>query len=238
MSMTPQEMLEHLLGPRIEDTGRIANDFLGELGRAIPVESLRLLLISKQRHSRASGAFIAAETRCDLHGMLAELVALLEDDSPRICGDAIEAIGKAVRWGDREAMGRVLLGLGHSAPIVRYKTIEFVRFCPAWQFEQACRHAPPIDPHPAFSQLAELVSDWRTRLPDLIESMLLSPEPIIVRFGLALAGRPYPTIVDRFLAQASQSNDPEVGALARNWQKATNPRLRRVGHFWHSDMPD
>lgn len=236
--MTPQEMLERLLGPLTEDLGVIANDFLAHLGKTIPVESLRPLLISEQRHSRGSGAFIAAETLCDLHGMLGELVALLDDDSPRICADAIEAVGNAARWKDGEALGRLLLRLDHSSPLVRYKVIDFVRFWPIWRFEQACRHAPRIDPNPAFSQLAELVDGWRKKMPGLVETMLLSPEPVIVRFGLGLAGRPYPTIVDRFLAQASQSNDPEVSALAHKWQKDTDPRLNRVHHFWHSDMPD
>jgi hypothetical protein len=231
--MTPQEMLDQLLAPGSEDLGVLANDFLRELGKTVPLESLRLLLTSEHERSRAIGAFLATFKGDKINNMLGELVALLKDTNPHTRSDAVEAIGRAASRDDGEALGHVLLCLKDEAHGVRWRTIEFARYCPSWQLRSACKHAPLLDPE--FPNFAEVIAGWpRNVTPLLMEGLLHSADPIAARFALGLAGRPYSVVVDRFVELASQNLYPEVRDHAAQWLSDKEP-LR--DSLWHSALP-
>ncbi|CAN7500195.1 hypothetical protein LJR234_003631 [Mesorhizobium amorphae] len=233
-AMTAQEMLERLMSPSDDDNGALANDFLGELGKTVPLESLRLLLTSGNARTRATGAFLATFQNQNISSMVGELAALLADDNPRTRFDAVESILRCSTRGDGDYLAQALFALDDEHDGVRTGAIKFVRFAKDWQLKFARQRAASLRPRTPFSAIAEISGQWRDDASATIRAMLDHAEPVVRRFGLGLAGRARFVVVDVFVEWAQASPDPEISKLATNCFKHNEISHHAV---WHSSLP-
>ncbi len=233
--MTPQKMLETLLSPHYEGGGRLANDFADELGRTIPLENLRLLLLSDNAATRGTGAFISTIMGSDrnLNFMIETLAALLDDPCPQVRFDVIESIRYFAEEKDGHVLGRILLHLDDPDQLVRYGVMKAIQILEQEALLIAKDHAATLRPNSAFSEIAEMYSYGEVS-PRVLRDMLGHPDPVLRRFGFGLAGRPRHVVVDRYVEWAEGSPDAEISALATQLLKRSGPRPHTT---WHSSLP-
>lgn len=232
--MTGQEMLQHLLSLSEDDDGTVANDFLGELGRTVPLESLRLLLTSPHARTRATGAFLATFQNQNISSMVGELAGLLADDNPRTRFDAVEGILRCSARDHGSYLAQALFALDDEHRGVRVGAIQFVCFAKDWQLKFARRHAASLRPKTPFSAIAEISDEWRDDAPGLIRAMLDHAEPVVRRYGLGLASRARLVVVDAFVGWAKASADPEISKLATDCLE--HNQISRYA-IWQSSLP-
>lgn len=232
--VTGQEMLERLLSLSDNDDGTLANDFLGELGKTVPLESLRLLLTSANPRARATGAFLATFQNQNISSMVGDLAALLKHGNPRTRFDAVESILRCSTRRDGDHLAQALFALADKHKGVRMGAIEFVRYAKDWQLKLARQRAAALRPQTPFSVIAEISGQWRNDASGLIRAMLDHAEPVVRRYGLGLAGRARLVVVDAYVEWAQASADPEISKLARDCVKH-----RRISQHavWHSSLP-
>lgn len=233
-TMTGQEMLQRLLSPPDDDDGAVANDFLGELGRTVPLERLRLLLTSDNAKTRGAGAFLATFQNQNISSMVGELAALLGDDNPRIRFDAVESILRCSTRDDGEHLAQALFALDDEHEFVRMGAVQFVQFAKDWQLKLARQHAALLRPQTAFSAIADVSEQWRDDASGMIRAMLDHAEPVVRRYGCGLAGRARWVVVDAFVEWARASFDPEISKLATDCIEH-----KQISHHavWHSSLP-
>jgi len=233
-NMTGEEMLQRLLSLSDDDDGSTANDFLGELGNTVPLESLRLLLTSANARTRATGAFLATFQNQNISSMVGELAALLEDDNPRTRFDAVECILRCSTRKHGPYLGQALFALDDEHDGVRVGAIQFVRFAKDWQLKFARQHAALLRPLTPFSAIAEISGQWRDDASGMVEAMLDHAEPVVRRYGLGLASRARLVVVDAFVEWAKASADPEISKLATDCLEHEQISRHAV---WHSSLP-
>lgn len=233
-AMTGPEMLQRLLSPSDDDNGALASDFLSELGKTVPLESLRLLLISGNARTRATGAFLATFQNQNISSMVGELAALLADDNPRTRFDAVESILRCSTRGDGDYLAQALFALADEHEGVRMGAIQFVRFAKDWQLKFARQRAASLRPGTPFSSIAEISGQWRDDASGTIRAMLDHAEPVVRRYGLGLAGRARLVVVDAYIEWAQASADPEISKLATNCFEHNQISQHAV---WHSSLP-
>jgi hypothetical protein len=231
--MTGQEMLEQLLSSNDPD-GALANELLGELGRTVPLESLRLLLTSVNARTRAAGAFMATFQNQNISSMVGELAALLGDDNPRTRFDAVESILRCSTRDHGDHLAQALFALDDEHEFVRMGAVLFVRFAKDWQLKLARQHAALLRPQTAFSAIADVSEQWSEDASGMIRAMLDHAEPVVRRYGVGLAGRARWVVVDAFVEWARASADPEVSKLATDCIEH-----KQISHHavWHSSLP-
>jgi hypothetical protein len=232
--MTGQEMLQRLLSPSEDDDGTIANDFLGKLGRTVPLKSLRLLLTSPNARTRATGAFLATFQNHNISAMVGELAGLLADDNPRTRFDAVEGILRCSTRDHGPYLAQALFALDDEHLGVRVGAIQFVRFAKDWQLKLARQHAASLRPETPFSAIAEISDERRGDAPGLIRAMLDHAEPVVRRYGLGLASRARLVVVDAFVEWAQASADPEISKLATDCLE--HNQISRYA-IWQSSLP-
>lgn len=233
-AVTGQEMLQRLLSPSDDDDGTLANDFLGELGKTVPLESLRLLLTSGNARTRATGAFLATFQNQNISSMVGELAALLADDNPRTRFDAVESILRCSTRGDGDHLAQALFALADEHEGVRMGAIQFVRFAKDWQLKFARQRAASLRPQTPFSAIAGICEQWRNDTSGTIRAMLDHAEPVVRRYGLGLAGRARFVVVDAYVEWAQASADSEISKLATDCFEHKQISQHAV---WHSSLP-
>lgn len=233
--MTPQNMLKTLLSPDYDGgDGKLANDFLSELGKTVPLESLRLLLTSGNGHTRAAGAFLATFKGREINAMISDLAGLLDDPGTRTRFDAAESIWNCSKQGDGEFLGRALLHLDdeHAGP--RWGAIRSIQCHGGWQLQLARKHAAQLRPKSSFSTILEIYPEYGCVTPDIVESMLNHADPVVRRFGLGLAGQARRVVVDRFVEWAMKSSDAEISGIAGDLFEHNLLPFQAV---WQSSLP-
>ncbi|MES0191522.1 HEAT repeat domain-containing protein [Mesorhizobium sp. LSJC264A00] len=233
-AMTGQEMLERLLSSPHDDDGALANDLLGELGKTVPLESLRLLLTSANAETRAAGAFIATFQNQNISSMVGELAALLGDSNPRTRFDAVESILRCSTRNDGQHLAQALFALDDYHDGVRMGAVKFVRFAKDWQLKLARQHAALLRPQTPFSAIADISGQWRGDASGMIRAMLDHSEPVVRRYGLGLASRARLVVVDAFVEWAQASADPEISKLATDCIEHNQISHHAV---WQSSLP-
>lgn len=221
-AMTGEEMLERLLSLSDDDDGTVANDFLGELGKTVPLESLRLLLTSGNARTRATGAFLATFQNQNISSMLGELAALLGDENPRTRFDAVECILRCSTREDGHHLAQALFALDDEHEGVRVGAVEFVRFARDWQLKLARQHAAVLRPRTAFSAIDDIAGEWRGDPSGMIRAMLDHAEPVARRYGIGLAGRARLVVIDAFV---EWDRRPPILKSA-NWQPTASSTNR------------
>ncbi|MFD1986545.1 hypothetical protein ACFSOZ_29325 [Mesorhizobium newzealandense] len=233
-AMTGQEMLERLLSPSYDHDDGLANDFLGELGKSVPLESLRLLLTSANARTRAAGAFLATFQNQNISSMVGELAALLGDSNPCTRYDAVECILRCSTRNDGDYLAQALFALEDQHDGVRTGAVMFVRFAKDWQLKLARQHAALLRPQTPFSEIADISGQWRDDASGMIRAMLDHSEPVVRRYGIGLASRARLVVVDAFVEWAQASADPEISKLATDCIKHNQISRHAV---WHSSLP-
>ncbi|RAZ90418.1 hypothetical protein DPM33_12895 [Mesorhizobium hawassense] len=233
-AMTGQEMLEGLLSPPDDDDGTLANDFLGELGKTVPLESLRRLLTSANPRTRATGAFLATFQNQNISSMVGELAALLADDNPRTRFDAVESILRCSTRGQNDYLAQALFALDDEHPGVRMGAVQFVRFAKDWQLKFARQRAASLRPQTPFSAIADITGQRRDDASGMIRAMLDHAEPVVRRYGLGLAGRARLVVVDAYVEWAKASADPEISKLAADCIEHNTISQHAI---WQSSLP-
>ena len=225
-------MLEALLSPDYDGDGKLANDFASEIGRTVPLESLKLLICSDNPETRASGAFISTMmTRGrDLSFMIDELAQLLDDPRERVRADVIESISDWAAFKDSEILGRVMLHLDDESRLVRHIMIRVIQHSPSWMLQLAIDNAAKLKPRSAFSDIKEMCNLYRHVLAETILAMLNHSSATVRRFGIGLAAKPREIIFYRFLEEAEKSPDDEIKLQAALL-------LRESSYEWHHGMP-
>ncbi|TGT64451.1 hypothetical protein EN802_32565 [bacterium M00.F.Ca.ET.159.01.1.1] len=232
--MTGQQILEWLLSPSDDDDGTLANDFLGELGKTVPLESLRLLLTSANARTRATGAFLATFQNRNISSMVGELAALLADDNPRTRFDAVESILRCSTRAHGDYLAQALFALADGHEGVRTGAIRFVRFAKDWQLKFARQRAASLRPQTSFSAIADITGQWEDDASGMIRAMLDHAEPVVRRYGLGLASRARLVVVDAFVEWAQASADPEISKLATDCIQHNQISRHAV---WLSSLP-
>src|SRR5262245_9134728 len=124
--MTPDDMIERLLAPSSEaDAGVIANDLLAAFWRDYPIENLRRLFVPA---TIGYAAFLASELGQTVRPLLKEVAELLEDEAPRVRGDAICAISLCTTWEDGWAIAKIVETLGDPHEGVRWMVCNALRY--------------------------------------------------------------------------------------------------------------
>lgn len=231
---TGPEILQLLLSSTDEHDGALASDLLVDLGRTVPLESLRLLLTSPNARTRAAGAFLATFQNQNISSMVSELAALLGDSNSRTRFDAVESILRCSTRDHGEYLAQALFALDDEHDAVRMGAVQFVRFARDWQLRLARQHAALLKPQTAFSVISDISEQWRDDVSAMIRKMLDHSEPVVRRYGLGLAGRARLVVVDAFVEWARASADPEISKLA-----ASCIEHNQISHHavWHSSLP-
>ncbi|WP_137933960.1 HEAT repeat domain-containing protein [Mesorhizobium comanense] len=232
--MTGQEMLQRLLSRSGNDDGSLANDFLVELGRTVPLEALRQLLTSADPRTQSTGAFLATFQNQNISAMVGDLAALLRHKNPQTRFDAVESILRCSTRDHGRYLAEALFALDDEDHGVRMGAIQFVRFAKDWQLKLARRHAASLRPHTPFSTIADLTKEWHEDTSGMIRAMLDHAEPMVRRYGLGLASRARLMVVDAFVEWAQASSDAEIAELATNCLKRN---LISRNAVWHSSLP-
>lgn len=233
-AMTGPEILQRLLSSSDDHGGALASDLLGELGKTVPLESLRLLLTSASARTRAAGVFLATFQNQNIRSMVGELAALLGDDSPRIRFDAVECILRCSTRNDGDHLAQALFALDDEHEGVRMGAVQFVRFAKDWQLKLARQHAALLRPQTAFLAIADISEQWRDVASNMIRAMLDHSEPVVRRYGLGLASRARLVVVDAFVEWAQASADPEISKLATDCIEHNQISQHAI---WHSSLP-
>lgn len=209
-------MVDALLGPEFEDSGVMANDLLAEFGKGFPLQNLRPLLVSNQPRAQAAGAFIATFLGFRLNGLAPELAGLLGASDPRTRSDAVEALRYCTTPINGDSLGRVLLLLDDSHPGVRWKVVQFICGADPWQLRIGLKNAAEMRPQLPFTLLSRVYGQHFRATAGLLKQLLAHEEPLVRRFGAAVAVRPRYVIDENFVEMAMQSDDSEVERIARD----------------------
>jgi hypothetical protein len=231
-------MLKTLLSPGYDGDGKLANDFLSELGKTVPLESLSLLLTSANERTRATGAFLATFQDRNINAMIGDLAGLLDDAVIRTRFDAAESIWSCSGRDDGEFLGRALLHLDDNEAGPRWGAIRSIQCHRGWKLQLACKHAAQLRPNSSFSTIFEIYSDYDRNYecvsPTKVKTMLGHADALVRRFGLGLAGQPQYVVIDRFVEWAQASPDPEISGIAGQWFEKSLLPYRAV---WQSAFP-
>jgi hypothetical protein len=233
--MTPDEMIERLLGLSSDDAegGMIANELLAAFWRDYPIENLRRLFVPA---AIGYAAFLASELGRKVRPLLREVTELLEDGTPLVRGDAIEAIAQCATWEDGWAIAKIVKMLGDPHEGVRWTACNALRYMESSQVLAGLEYLRANEPTSIVASFKNSFLDLRRpgRAIAALEKLLTHEDPVARHFGAAMAVRPRLFIDPAFVAATAITKDAEVLKLVR---KATERQLS-VGTVWDASQPD
>ncbi|TPK62214.1 hypothetical protein FJ546_15740 [Mesorhizobium sp. B2-4-19] len=210
--------MSKLLEPGYEGDGKLANDLLSHFNKGFPLENLRPLLTSDNLYTQGTAAFLVAEISprlsCNMNCVVAEIADLLDNKIVRIRFDAIEALLGCTTPADGAILGRVMLKLDDEVFGVRWRVAQFIRLAAGWQLRLAVENAAALCPDSAFPILAKAHGHHLNATTNTVRWLLDHPNPLVRRFGAAVAVRPRYVVDEQFLAMAEASHDVEVREIA------------------------
>ncbi|NGO51814.1 hypothetical protein [Allomesorhizobium camelthorni] len=207
-------MIEKLLDPGFAGDGVLANDILCEFERGFPIENLRPLLVSSNENTLAAVAFLLTFMGFRANCFVVEITALLDAQDSRTRSDAIESLANCTTPADDAALGRVLLRLDDEHPGVRWKVIQFIRLAQPWQLKLGLENAAKLRPDSAFATLVKVHGQHFAATEKKLRWLLAHTDPIVRRFGAAIATKPRYVVDEGFVEMALQSDDAEVSGIA------------------------
>ncbi|WP_192365328.1 hypothetical protein [Mesorhizobium mediterraneum] len=206
------------MAPGFEGDSGLTFALQSEFHKGFPLENLRPLLTSGNIHTQAAAAFLVAEISprlsFNMNCVVAEIADLLDSKVVRIRFDAIEALLGCTTPADGAILGRVMLRLDDEVFGIRWKVAEFIRFAEWWQLRLAVENAAALCPDSAFPILASAHGQYLNATTKTVLWLLDHPNPLVRRFGAAVAVRPRSVVDEQFLAMAEASHDVEVREIA------------------------
>jgi HEAT repeats len=222
--MTPDEMIERLLRPSSDaDGGVVANELLAAFCRDYPIENLRKLFVPA---TTGYAAFLASELGQKVRPLLREVAELLEDGTPRVRGDAIEAISLCTTWEDGWAIAKIVRMLGDPHEGVRWMACRALRYMESSQVLAGLEYLRESEPTSIFASFknAFLAQErWPERASATLGKLLTHEDAIARRFGVAMAVRPRLFIDPALIALATTTKDAEVLKVVREATDAPLP---------------
>jgi len=222
--MTPDEMIERLLHPSSDaDGGVVANELLAAFCRDYPIENLRRLFVPA---TTGYAAFLASELGQKVRPLLREVAELLEDGTPRVRGDAIEAISLCTTWEDGWAIAKIVKMLGDPHEGVRWMACKALRYMDSSNVLAGLEHLHASEPASIFASFKNAflaLERWPKRAAATLEQLLTHEERVARRFGAAMAVRPRLFIDPAFVAIAATTKDAELLKLVREATDAPLP---------------
>jgi hypothetical protein len=222
--MTPDQMIERLLHPSSDtDIGVIANDLLAAFWRDYPIENMRRLFVPA---TIGHAAFLASELGKRVRPLLREVAELLEDETPRVRGDAVMAISNCTTWEDGWAIAKIVMMLGDAHEGVRWTTCNALRYMESSQVLAGLQYLSTSEPPSIFASFksAFLALERRPEMATAtLEKLLTHEDPVARRFGAAMAVRPHLFIDPALVAIATASKHAEVVKLVREATEAPLP---------------
>ncbi|RWP75463.1 hypothetical protein [Mesorhizobium sp.] len=210
--------MSKLLAPGFEGDSELTFALQSEFHKGFPLENLRPLLTSDNLHTQAAAAYLVAEANSKMsykmNCVVAEIAGLLDSKIVRIRFDAIEALLGCTTPDDGAILGRVMLKLDDEVFGVRSKVAEFIRFAERWQLRLAVENAAALCPDSAFPILAKAHGQYLNATTKTVRWLLDHPNPLVRRFGAAVAVRPRSVVDEQFLAMAEASHDADVREFA------------------------
>ncbi|MGX8012092.1 hypothetical protein ACVDG8_025560 [Mesorhizobium sp. ORM8.1] len=229
--------MSKLLEPGYEGDGKLENDLLSQFHKGFPMENLRPLLTSSNDRTQTAAAFLASEISSRLsfkmNCVVAEIADLLDSEAVHVRFDAIGALLGCTTPADGAILGRVMLRLDDEAFGVRWKAAEFIRLADWWQLRLAMENAANLCPDSAFPILARAHGQYFTATTKTVRWLLDHPNPLVRRFGAAVAIRPRYVVDEQFLAMAEASHDVEVKEIATACYRV---QLTPVYAVWSSTL--
>jgi len=209
-------MIETLLEPSFEDDGTLANDLLAEFGKGFPKENVRRLIASPNPATQGTVAFLMTFWNFELHPFVSEIATLLDSKDSRARFDTVEVLLDCTTPDDGEILGRALLLLDDEHQGVRWKVAQFICLAQRWQLRLAVKHAAAMRPNSGFKIIQDIHGQRLFLTKSEIRWLVQHQEPVLRRFGAALAVRPREVIDESFLTIASTSDDPEVAQIVED----------------------
>jgi hypothetical protein len=229
--------MSKLLEPGFEGDSELTFALQSEFHKGFPLENLRPLLRSENLYTQGAAAYLVAEMSPRLsYGMncvVADIADLLDSKIVRIRFDAIEALLGCTTGADGIILGRVMLRLDDEVFGIRWKVAQFIRFAERWQLRLAVENAAALRPDSAFPILAKVHGQYLNATTDTVRWLVEHPNPLVRRFGAAVAGRPRSVVDEQFLAMAEASHDDEVREIAA---AAYRIQLTPIYAVWSSTL--
>lgn len=208
--------MSKLLAPGFEGDSELTFALQSAFDKGFPLENLRPLLKSGNLYTQGAAAFLVAEISpsFSMNCVVGEIADLLDSEIVRIRFDAIEALLGCTTPADGAILGRVMLRLDDEVFGVRWKVAQFIRLAERWQLRLAVENAAELCPDSAFPILAKAHGQYLTATTTTVRWLLDHPNPLVRRFGAAVAARPRSVVDEQFLAMAEASHDVEVREIA------------------------
>jgi hypothetical protein len=226
-------MIETMLEPSFEGDGVLANDLLSECHKGFPKENVRRLIASPNPATQATAAFLMTFWGFELHPFVSEIASLLDSKHWRTRFDTVEVLRSCTTPEDGEILGRVLLLLDDEDQGVRWGVAQFIRYAPPWQLKLGLRHAAMLSSNPAFEELNKVHGQHFRATTKKLTWLLAHPDPIVRRFGAAIAIKPGYVIDEQFVAMAEQSDDAEVKNIAASCRRS---HMTPIYAVWSSSL--
>jgi len=123
------------------------NELLAAFCHDYPIENLRRLFVPA---TTGYAAFLASELGQKVRPLLREVAELLEDGTPRVRGDAIEAISLCTTWEDGWAIAKIVM-LGDPHEGVRGMTCKALRYMDSSKVLAGLEHLRASEPASIFA---------------------------------------------------------------------------------------
>ena len=222
--MTPDEMVDKLLDP-FSDTndGVVVNNLLDEFWRGYPIENLRRLLVPA---TIGNAAFLVSELGQRIRPLIREVADLLEDETPRVRGDAISALAQCTTWEDGWAVAKVIKAIGDPHDGVRRTACNALRYMESSKMRAGLEYLRLHEPASVFSTFRNAflaIESQPRKAIATIEKLLHSDDPVARRFGAAMIVRPRLYIDPAFVALSASVEDTEVAEWVEDATKAPLP---------------
>lgn len=222
--MTPDEMVDKLLDPFSDTTdGVVVNNLLDEFWRGYPIENLRRLFVPA---TIGNAAFLVSELGQRVRPLIREVADLLEDETPRVRGDAVSALARCATWEDGWAVAKVIKAIDDPNDGVRSTACKALRYMESSQMRAGLEYLHLHEPTSVFATFRNaflaIETPPRKAVPTL-EKLLHSDDPVARRFGAAMIVRPRLYIDPAFVALSASVEDAEVTKLVEDATKAPLP---------------
>lgn len=177
-----------------------------ELQNGAPVQEIGRLIRSENENAKGLGAYIAYEM-IDPRPIYKDVATLLDHPIAQLRADAINTLVDCLTEYEAEILGKILLLLDDPNPFIHRQVICFIQLISRRTLNVAVNAAADAKPNSDFELLPKFVGKPKTNFKKItkltIRKLVEHPNPILQRFGVALAVRPREIVDREFLEVAN-----------------------------------
>ena len=201
---------------KFEDDGR-AYDLLQAYFAGFPVDTLRPLLTSGDRHVQRAAAFVASELGAGAAELVDDVIPLLAAGDRRLAYDAMEILTVCCTGERAAGMAHVALQLESSDDVLRALAMRLVGRADASQLEAAHDHLSSGGAgagRETHRDGLRVLADGERVEPGVVVAMIGHDDPLVRRYGAIASHRlrkRFPALID----QVGASTDAELRSFHR-----------------------